>query len=206
MPRYAITDIHGCLKTFEELLNKIGLNKTDELFLLGDYIDRGPDCKGVIKLIQEMQDTGQKLVCLRGNHEQMAIELNTYSLQYNYWDKEERDWFDSLPYYHLLDDYVLVHAGLNFKVADPLQDSSAMLWERYWEDDINLKWLGNRTILHGHTPRRYTTLARDIEDQLPSLDLDTGCAYHGNGLGYLTAFNLDTREATSLRRIDEVRG
>lgn len=205
MTRYAITDIHGCLQTFETLLERIDLQPEDELYLLGDYIDRGPACKGVVKLIRQMQDSGRKMICLRGNHEQMAIERSDYSRQYNAWSDDERDWFESLPHYHLLEDYVLVHAGLNFNSIDPLFDKKAMLWERYWEDDIDLQWLNGRTILHGHTPRRYTTLNRDISAQLPSLDLDTGCAHVGHGLGYLTAFNLDTRETTSLRRVDEVR-
>ena len=43
MAKYAISDIHGCLKSFQALLEKIDLKKEDELFLLGDYIDRGPD-------------------------------------------------------------------------------------------------------------------------------------------------------------------
>jgi serine/threonine protein phosphatase 1 len=205
MTRYAITDIHGCLETFQVLLKNIDLQPEDELYLLGDYIDRGPECKNVVRLIQEMQKSGRKMVCLRGNHEQLAIEHSDYSRQYNYWSPQELDWFETLPHYHLLEDYVLVHAGLNFKAVDPLWDKKAMLWERYWEDNIDLQWLAGRTILHGHTPRRYTTLRQDIEIGTPSLDLDTGCAHISQGLGYLTAFNLDTREATSLRRIDEVK-
>jgi serine/threonine protein phosphatase 1 len=51
--RYAISDIHGCPKTLAALIGEIGLEKKDELFLLGDYIDRGPDSQGVINL-----DTG----------------------------------------------------------------------------------------------------------------------------------------------------
>ncbi len=40
---YVIPDIHGCLLTFKALLKNIKLKKDDRLFLLGDYIDRGPD-------------------------------------------------------------------------------------------------------------------------------------------------------------------
>ncbi|MFT6129303.1 MAG: serine/threonine protein phosphatase 1 [Neolewinella sp.] len=49
--RYTISDIHGCLKTFRALLDELKLDRNDELFLLGDYIDRGPDSQGVIDLI-----------------------------------------------------------------------------------------------------------------------------------------------------------
>lgn len=44
----AIADIHGCYRTFLRLLEQIGLGRQDNLYLLGDYIDRGPDSKGVI--------------------------------------------------------------------------------------------------------------------------------------------------------------
>jgi len=46
--RIAIGDIHGCFKTFKSLLeNKIRLKEEDQLFLLGDYIDKGKRNKEV---------------------------------------------------------------------------------------------------------------------------------------------------------------
>ena len=74
MKQYAIGDIHGCSKTFKELLDKIGLIEGDELYLLGDYIDRGPDSKGVIDTIFELREKGFKVICLRGNHESMLLD------------------------------------------------------------------------------------------------------------------------------------
>ena len=61
-------------KTLQALLHQISFSKKDELYLLGDYIDRGPDSKGVIDYIWELQDLGYKIHCLRGNHEQMMLE------------------------------------------------------------------------------------------------------------------------------------
>ncbi|MEO0876095.1 MAG: metallophosphoesterase, partial [Bacteroidota bacterium] len=66
MRKFAISDIHGCLKTFEALLDQIQFTTQDELYLLGDYIDRGPDSKGVIDLIWKMQADGYQVKCLRG--------------------------------------------------------------------------------------------------------------------------------------------
>jgi len=48
MARFTISDIHGCAETFKKLLNRISFSKEDVLYLSGDYIDRGPDSKGVI--------------------------------------------------------------------------------------------------------------------------------------------------------------
>ena len=74
MSKYAISDIHGCIATFKTLLDKIKFSKEDELYLLGDYIDRGPDSKGVIDHIWYLQKSGYQVHCLRGNHENMLLQ------------------------------------------------------------------------------------------------------------------------------------
>ncbi|MEM9992274.1 MAG: metallophosphoesterase [Bacteroidota bacterium] len=47
--KFVITDIHGCLHSLKELLDTIGLSKEDEIYFLGDYVDRGPYSKEVIR-------------------------------------------------------------------------------------------------------------------------------------------------------------
>lgn len=49
--RYLISDIHGCYEEYRELLDKINFSKDDELYILGDSMDRGPDS---IKVIQDL--------------------------------------------------------------------------------------------------------------------------------------------------------
>lgn len=47
--RFAVGDIHGYCKTLRKLLEEVLLLKPDDtLYLLGDYIDRGPESKGVL--------------------------------------------------------------------------------------------------------------------------------------------------------------
>ena len=60
MPRqFVIADIHGCCCLFRHLIFKqIELTRGDSLILLGDYIDRDPDSKGVLDAILELQQTG----------------------------------------------------------------------------------------------------------------------------------------------------
>ncbi|MCC6412552.1 MAG: metallophosphoesterase, partial [Saprospiraceae bacterium] len=65
MKKYAISDIHGCNKTFLALLENLDFSKADELYLLGDYVDRGPDSKGVFDTIFRLQSEGYKVQCLR---------------------------------------------------------------------------------------------------------------------------------------------
>jgi len=73
MKKYVISDIHGCAKTFKALVDRISFSREDELYLLGDYIDRGPDSKGVIDHIWDLLETGYTVHCLTGNHEQMFL-------------------------------------------------------------------------------------------------------------------------------------
>jgi serine/threonine protein phosphatase 1 len=49
-----IPDVHGCLKTLQTLINKIKLTANDQLFLLGDLIDRGPESLGVLQFVAEL--------------------------------------------------------------------------------------------------------------------------------------------------------
>ena len=67
-----ISDIHGELTLFEELLQTAGYNPDkDQLILLGDYIDRGPDSKRVLEKVMELKHEGA--VVLKGNHEDMMV-------------------------------------------------------------------------------------------------------------------------------------
>jgi serine/threonine protein phosphatase 1 len=59
--RLVIADIHGCAKTFKALVEKIGLTHEDTLYLLGDYIDRGPDNCGVIDYIIHLQSNNYNI-------------------------------------------------------------------------------------------------------------------------------------------------
>ena len=48
---YVIADIHGCYEEFSELLDRIGFSDEDDLFVLGDAMDRGPE---PIRVIQDL--------------------------------------------------------------------------------------------------------------------------------------------------------
>jgi serine/threonine protein phosphatase 1 len=73
---WAISDIHGCYRTFEALIEKIGLCKEDELHLLGDYIDREPGSKEVLDLILKLKSENYHVHCLLGNHEIMLFHAS----------------------------------------------------------------------------------------------------------------------------------
>lgn len=70
-----ISDIHGCMEQFNEMLHLVKYNsKYDQLILLGDYVDRGPDSKEVVeKVIELVRD--HNAIAIRGNHDQRLVDL-----------------------------------------------------------------------------------------------------------------------------------
>lgn len=79
---YAIGDVHGELGALRNLIAMIvadarrypdGTGKL--LICLGDYVDRGPDSRGVIELLAAGPPAGFELRCLRGNHDQAMLDF-----------------------------------------------------------------------------------------------------------------------------------
>lgn len=216
MRKFAISDIHGCRKSFAALLDKVKFTTDDVLYLLGDYIDRGPDSKGVIDLIWQLQASGHTVHCLKGNHEEMLLDdygetyrdknLGDEALRSSFKVDYVQDipgnylrWMNILPHYLEVDNYLLVHAGFEFIFPDPLLDKSAMLWIRHWYPSIDREWLGDRIIIHGHTPTHQEVIERTVTttSALPAIVIDNGCAFHYiEGLGHLCALELGTHQLT----------
>jgi serine/threonine protein phosphatase 1 len=233
MRQFVMTDLHGCNKTFNALLNKVAITKADELYLLGDYFDRGPDSKGVVDTILGLQNTGYNVQCLMGNHELMMLEAlraDSRSMHKNWIKNGGDDTLKSFNCTHLRDlpdayqlflreleyfvevgQFILVHAGLGFSVSNPdpldLMEASNrhhIVWRRDWYDTIDYHWLGNRYILHGHTPIFEDELADDLANfELNRyLNLDTGCVFPHSGRGVLSCFELNSRELTMVNYTD----
>ncbi|NWG70315.1 MAG: serine/threonine protein phosphatase [Parvularculaceae bacterium] len=75
---YAIGDIHGCASLLDQLLARIAAeeaadNVTAQLVFLGDYIDRGPDTRGVIERLLAVKADRPATVFLKGNHEDVFL-------------------------------------------------------------------------------------------------------------------------------------
>ncbi len=225
MRKIVISDIHGCLKSFKALLYKIVYSKRDELYLLGDFIDRGPDSKGLIDYIWQLQADGHFVHCLRGNHEQMLLDSFNDPHDLSLWEihggldtlksfnvksvdeihDDYLQWFDALPYFVEVDNYILVHAGLNFNSNDPFENLNSMIWIRNWYDNIKKDWLGNRIIIHGHTPTSASTIRENLSEieEKSTMVIDGGCVYNVQGLGYLFAFDLEKKQLYAQKNIDE---
>lgn len=68
---YAIGDIHGQLGMLETALERIEADggRGSRVVFLGDYVDRGPDSKGVIETLVQGQAAGRDWICLKRNHD-----------------------------------------------------------------------------------------------------------------------------------------
>lgn len=78
---WAVGDVHGCLDLLDALLALIAADVADDprprtVVFLGDYVDRGPDSKGVLnRLIQLADEPEIDARFLRGNHEDKMAEF-----------------------------------------------------------------------------------------------------------------------------------
>ena len=228
---FIIGDIHGCNRTFQALLEQLELGENDRLILLGDYIDRGPDSKGVIDTIFSLREAGQEVVCLRGNHEQLLLDALEDAGDLELWlinggrqtmtsfgADRLRDipqpyigFFKSTLLYHEAEHCICVHGGLDFSKPDPLEHAHPLLWARHWYADIDYAWLGDRIIVHGHTPAGIEPIREQCKnlDRQQYLNLDNGCVYAGrgsargdDGLGRLLGFCLESRRLTEQNNVE----
>ena len=128
MSIYCISDIHGCYNDFIGMLNFINFQETDEMYILGDIIDRGPHSAEMLWFATE--EAGDNFHFLLGNHEDMMLaaannyydrstidlrmhdnwsynygmetvhQIQNFDKYYDGWEKKILDWVDNLPLYY----------------------------------------------------------------------------------------------------------
>jgi len=174
---YALSDIHGCLDKLRRLVARCEADAAGgaaKFMFLGDYIDRGPDSRGVIEFIMAMQARDPDgVICLIGNHEDMALNAIDDPREIDLWvhrnsgDKalasygvaqpselpaDHVAWLRALKTHH--DDGLrfFVHAGIDPSRPLDRQERHDMLWMR--EPFLSDTREFGRFVVHGHTPIR----------------------------------------------------
>ncbi len=199
MRRIAIGDIHGCLTALATIFKAINPSLDDVIITLGDYVDRGPNSKGVIDHLIEFQKH-HHLIHLMGNHEIQMIRalethqdkerflsdlcggkdtLNSYGGSFDDIPEDHWEFIRSAKLYHELDKHILVHAGITSQTPVDQQDQETYYYQRFYSQKPHIS---GKTIVCGHT----------IQGDLPNnqghaICLDT-CAYGG---GWLSALDID---------------
>lgn len=204
MRTFAIGDIHGCATALRTLLSSVPWNKGDTVVTLGDYVDRGPDTKGVIeRLLQWREEV--KLVTLRGNHEVMMLLARRHQPLLLDWcevggdatlasyvepgssngaiPESHWDFLEKTKPFHESASHIFVHASAYPDVPMESQTEQMLYWERGWGAQ---RHQSGKTIICGHTPQR-TGVPANMKHVIC---IDT-CAYGG---GWLTCLEPATSE------------
>lgn len=204
--RIVIGDVHGHYEGLMSLVSAIAPTSTDELYFLGDLIDRGPQSAQVVDFVKE-----NNYPCLLGNHEQMLLNIlcnggisnqamqawlygggqaTIASYQEATIPQDHLDWFQSLPTYLDLGDFWLTHAGLDPTLPVAEQTSEQFCWIRDEFHSIEQPYFPDKLIITGHTIT--FTLPGVTPGYLAQgrgwLDIDTG-AYHPRS-GWLTGLDI----------------
>ena len=142
MAIYAVSDIHGYMNRFFDVLKVANFDwDNDELYVLGDVIDRGPHSAEMLYWCVETASNLDNIHFLLGNHEDMAqIPLSIVQDDHDVsayfansawewnggrrtlddcrefygseWCHKAANWIQELPMYYIVGDKLLVHAGL----------------------------------------------------------------------------------------------
>jgi serine/threonine protein phosphatase 1 len=225
MARYVTTDLHGCLLSFRELVeHKLQLRPQDELYLLGDYVNKGPDSRGVLDYLLQLAARGYQVQCLRGNHDQELLDAargHTAALWASAADRQLTlqsfgvgqaadipepylRWLEALPYQLDIPGFTLVHAGFDFRLPPEQmrQDSHTMMNIKQFTFDASR--LQGRRLLHGHVPTPTAEIKSRVREQAGSIGLDGGCVYrHNPELSHLAALELDSFQLTLQPNIEQ---
>ena len=214
--RFVVGDVHGCLDELERLLDHLAPGASDTICFLGDYVDRGPNPRGVIDRLIRLRREGPQCLFLKGNHEDMFLAfmgqpgrhgdaflwnggdatLASYGCQglsgaalAERLPADHREFLAGLRTHAYIDTFLCVHAGVRPTRPLAAQSEEDLLWIR--EDFIAQAHPFPYTVLFGHTPHR------EVFVDLPfKVGLDTGLVY-GNRLSCL---EIDARQVWQIRR------
>lgn len=154
----AIGDIHGELDKLNELLKLIGnyfkavggvCGEDWRLLFVGDYIDRGPESKDVIETVRMFQkELGA--ICIRGNHEQMAIDALD-QLRFDLARMDRKD--DLQPYYPYLQNF-LSNGGYNTILSYGNGETRHLDFDQRMKLFMDIDWMATLP-LHFETDLHY---------------------------------------------------
>jgi serine/threonine protein phosphatase 1 len=213
---YVIGDIHGCSQALADLLKIMEpIHQDDTIIFIGDYIDRGPDSKGVVDIILDLRKRHKRTITLMGNHELMFMNalkgidveeflqiggehtFKSYGIPLDSLQDintripaEHLVFFQELLLYWEDQKNIYVHAGLKPGMHLTQQPMDWLLWAR--DEFIDLTYDFGKKVIYGHTP--FDKPKTDVN----KIGIDTGAVYDGS----LTCLVLPDMEFINIARKD----
>lgn len=201
MRTLAISDIHGCLAPLKHMWEVIDPQPEDHLIFMGDYVDRGPDCKGVIDFLISLQKQFN-ITFLSGNHEEKfflsEMDLTDREHWLNVWGGPETlesygpGGFDDIPAEHWeflrtckpyieTDTHIFVHANLEHDVPLHEQLPFTIVHKKFGTPKPHCS---GKIMIAGHTAQK-SHLPLNLGHAV-CIDTDVGRG------GYLTCLHVET--------------
>ncbi len=192
---YVIGDIHGCLEELQNVVEQIRKHRDPlwekgKIICVGDYIDRGPDSKGVVDfLIDQQDDPDFDWIFLRGNHEDMLLynmqgcmmnggvqtaqsyditDYSSESAMFNQIGAIHMQWYRDLKLFHVEGQVAICHAGFDGAFRAGEEKEHTLLWDRRirMHEHDHYKFT-----VHGHTPMKNVLINEHVAY------IDTGCVF-----------------------------
>jgi serine/threonine protein phosphatase 1 len=219
MRTLVIGDIHGCLAALNALLEAVAPTAADRVITLGDYVDRGPDSRGVLDRLIALYDA-DRLIPLRGNHDEMMVTCRSDRDERRLWltfggvetlesygHRPDDDSYDLVPGRHFdflerdcrdwyeTEGHVFAHASLDPDLPLENQDEYVLRWVRL---DGPITHRSGKVFVCGHT-RQPDGLPLDMKT---TICIDTGAYQHD---GWLTCLHVETGHYWQANERREVR-
>lgn len=169
MRTIAIGDIHGCSQALQGMIQVIAPQPDDLLIFLGDYVDRGPDSKGVVQFLMDLSERCQT-VFLLGNHEIMLLgalrglapelwlqtggsqTVTSYGGELSMVSQQHREFFrQCLPFFET-ESHIFVHANYEAELPMTEQPEAALYWD-HLSDRVPNPHVSGKHVYLGHTPQ-----------------------------------------------------
>jgi serine/threonine protein phosphatase 1 len=205
----AIGDIHGCPDALAALIETVAPAREDTVVTLGDYIDRGPNSRGVLDRLIALTSRCQ-LVPLLGNHEELLLDavrdignlrrwltlggadtLRSYGWApggprralADWIPRPHREFLASCRPYYETPTHLFVHAGYMPDLPLAEQPALALRW-RVTDPVTAVPHRSGKVAVVGHTPQP----SGEVLDLGFLVCIETNCARGG----WLTALDVST--------------
>lgn len=195
----AFGDTHGCYKAAAGaicLAEDLGA----KAIFLGDYVDRGPSAVGVINALMEAREKHPDWVFLRGNHDQMLLDLIegrakpedqgiVLGMGFDYaqssksldeWHSQSVDGRNSIlsflndtGFFYETDHYIFCHAVLR-NTNQGITEKAVE--ELMWNYESDPPWEA-KCFVHGHDPVEQPVIGKW------GINVNTRCGYGGELTG-----------------------